>query len=108
MTPSPTRRAAASAAGSGPSSPPRPRPEPSPTTEPSTPPRTSGATGPAAEPPAAPELVGGSYFTELPPASITPNPVQPRQVFDEDAMAELVTSIARGRPAAADRGPAAA
>jgi ParB family chromosome partitioning protein len=41
----------------------------------------------------APELVGGSYFTELPPASITPNPMQPRQVFDEDAMAELVTSI---------------
>ncbi|HEX5970117.1 MAG TPA: ParB/RepB/Spo0J family partition protein [Intrasporangium sp.] len=40
-----------------------------------------------------PELVGGSYFTELPPDSITPNPVQPRQVFDEDAMAELVTSI---------------
>jgi ParB family transcriptional regulator, chromosome partitioning protein len=43
---------------------------------------------------AAPELVGGSYFTELPLASITPNRVQPRQVFDEDAMAELVTSIA--------------
>ncbi len=40
-----------------------------------------------------PELVGGSYFTELPPDSITPNPVQPRQVFDEEAMAELVTSI---------------
>jgi len=37
--------------------------------------------------------VGGAYFTELPPASITPNPVQPRQVFDEDAMTELVTSI---------------
>ena len=44
-------------------------------------------------PPDARELVGGSYFTELPPASITPNPVQPRQVFDEDAMSELVTSI---------------
>lgn len=43
--------------------------------------------------PASPELIGGSYFTELPPASITPNPVQPRQVFDEDAMNELVTSI---------------
>ncbi|QBR92901.1 ParB/RepB/Spo0J family partition protein [Nocardioides euryhalodurans] len=43
---------------------------------------------------AAPELVGGSYFTELPLASITPNRVQPRQVFDEEAMAELVTSIA--------------
>ena len=37
--------------------------------------------------------MGGAYFTELPPSSITPNPVQPRQVFDEDAMGELVTSI---------------
>ena len=53
----------------------------------------------------APELVGGSYFTELPPASITPNPVQPRQVFDEEAMTELVTSHQGGRAAAADRGP---
>lgn len=42
---------------------------------------------------AEPELVGGSYYTELPPGSITPNAVQPRQVFDEEAMAELVTSI---------------
>jgi ParB family transcriptional regulator, chromosome partitioning protein len=47
----------------------------------------------AEETPAAPDLVGGSYFTELPVAAITPNPVQPRQVFDEDAMSELVTSI---------------
>src|SRR5687768_1525679 len=52
----------------------------------------SGA-GTPPDAPATPELVGGSYFTELPPASITPNPVQPRQVFDEDAMSELVTSI---------------
>ncbi|MGZ5400848.1 MAG: ParB/RepB/Spo0J family partition protein [Nocardioides sp.] len=51
--------------------------------------------GPVSSPPAAPtpDLVGGSYFTELSPASITPNPVQPRQVFDEDAMSELVNSI---------------
>ncbi len=35
----------------------------------------------------------GSYFAELPPDSITPNPRQPRTVFDEDAMAELVDSI---------------
>ena len=47
----------------------------------------------ASAPGAAPELVGGSYFTELPPASIQPNAVQPRQVFEEEAMAELVTSI---------------
>ena len=45
------------------------------------------------QPPATPELLGGAYFAELPLASITPNPVQPRQVFDEDAMTELVTSI---------------
>jgi ParB family chromosome partitioning protein len=57
----------------------------------------SGFTGniesPEAAAPSAPELVGGSYFTELPPASIVPNAVQPRQVFEEEAMAELVTSI---------------
>ena len=35
----------------------------------------------------------GSYFAELPIESITPNPRQPRTVFDEDAMAELVDSI---------------
>jgi ParB family chromosome partitioning protein len=35
----------------------------------------------------------GAYFAELPIGQITPNQVQPRQVFDEDAMAELVNSI---------------
>ncbi len=57
---------------------------------------TGNIAGEIAGTPAAPparELVGGSYFTELPPGSITPNAVQPRQVFDEEAMAELVTSI---------------
>lgn len=43
--------------------------------------------------PAVPETVGGAYFAELPVGSIRPNAVQPRQVFDEDAMAELVHSI---------------
>ena len=43
--------------------------------------------------PTAPALVGGSYYTELPTSAITPNRVQPRQVFDEEAMAELVTSL---------------
>ncbi|QZY29153.1 ParB/RepB/Spo0J family partition protein [Nocardioides coralli] len=47
----------------------------------------------APDAPAVPELVGGSYFTELPPGVIAPNHVQPRQVFEEEAMAELVTSI---------------
>ncbi|GAA2141295.1 ParB/RepB/Spo0J family partition protein [Nocardioides koreensis] len=37
--------------------------------------------------------VAGAYFAEVPLDQITPNRVQPRQVFDEDAMAELVHSI---------------
>ncbi|NLU76103.1 ParB/RepB/Spo0J family partition protein [Streptomyces sp. HNM0575] len=35
----------------------------------------------------------GAYFAEVPLEAITPNPRQPREVFDEDALAELVTSI---------------
>jgi ParB family transcriptional regulator, chromosome partitioning protein len=35
----------------------------------------------------------GSYFAEIPLDSIIPNSRQPRTVFDEDAMAELVESI---------------
>lgn len=35
----------------------------------------------------------GARFAELPLDSITPNPRQPRQVFDADALAELVESI---------------
>ncbi|AXK36585.1 ParB/RepB/Spo0J family partition protein [Streptomyces armeniacus] len=35
----------------------------------------------------------GAHFAELPLDSITPNPRQPREVFDEDALAELVASI---------------
>ncbi|MFI6277567.1 ParB/RepB/Spo0J family partition protein [Streptomyces sp. NPDC050988] len=41
----------------------------------------------------APSAPVGAYFAELPLDSITPNPRQPREVFDEDALAELVTSI---------------
>lgn len=37
--------------------------------------------------------VAGAYFAELPIGQISPSSVQPRQVFDEDAMAELVHSI---------------
>ena len=37
--------------------------------------------------------VAGAYFAEIPVGEIHPNRVQPRQVFDEDAMAELVHSI---------------
>lgn len=44
---------------------------------------------------AATELVAppGAYFAEIPVASITPNPKQPRRVFDEDALDELIHSI---------------
>lgn len=37
--------------------------------------------------------VDGAYFAEIPLESITPNPRQPREVFDEEALAELVHSI---------------
>ncbi len=40
--------------------------------------------------PAAP---AGAYFAELPLTQIVPNHAQPRQVFEEEAMAELVHSI---------------
>lgn len=42
------------------------------------------------ETPAAPM---GAHFAEIPLDAITPNPRQPREVFDEDALQELVTSI---------------
>jgi ParB family transcriptional regulator, chromosome partitioning protein len=37
--------------------------------------------------------VTGAYLEEVPVASIQPNPRQPRQVFDEDSLAELAASI---------------
>ncbi|CAN5224593.1 ParB/RepB/Spo0J family partition protein [soil metagenome] len=37
--------------------------------------------------------VAGARFAELPIAQVSPNPRQPREIFDEDAMAELVHSI---------------
>lgn len=42
---------------------------------------------------AGPMPVAGAYFAEVPLDQITPNPRQPRQVFEEEAMAELVHSI---------------
>ncbi|GAA3012280.1 ParB family chromosome partitioning protein [Streptomyces fulvorobeus] len=47
------------------------------------------------EPDVAAEMrdAAGAYFAEVLLGSITPNPRQPREVFDEDALAELVTSI---------------
>lgn len=35
----------------------------------------------------------GAHFAEIPLDSISPNPRQPREVFDEDALQELITSI---------------
>ncbi|GAB92769.1 ParB/RepB/Spo0J family partition protein [Gordonia rhizosphera] len=35
----------------------------------------------------------GAVYREIPPAQIQPNPQQPRTVFDEEALAELVHSI---------------
>ena len=40
-----------------------------------------------------PFTVAGAYFAEIPLTEITPNPRQPRRVFDEEAMAELVASV---------------
>jgi ParB family chromosome partitioning protein len=37
--------------------------------------------------------VDGAYFAELPVAAIVPNPRQPRQVFEEESMAELVQTV---------------
>jgi len=47
----------------------------------------------AAEGPVEPAAVAGAHFAELPIDAITPNPKQPRSVFDEEALAELVHSI---------------
>lgn len=49
------------------------------------------APAPANAPVAVPD---GSYFAEVPVDSIRPNPKQPRTVFDEDELNELVESIA--------------
>jgi ParB family chromosome partitioning protein len=53
----------------------------------------SAPAGDAPEP--GPELgeVAGAVYREIPTELIVPNPRQPRQVFDEEALAELVHSI---------------
>lgn len=60
--------------------------------------------------------VAGAVYLEVAPGDVVPNPRQPRQVFDEDALAELVHSIqqigllqpivVRRRPRAGKNGPA--
>ena len=55
-------------------------------------PRLAAAPAPEA-PPAPSGTVAGAVYREVPIASIQANPKQPRQVFDEDALAELEHSI---------------
>lgn len=56
---------------------------------------TGAGAGPSATAREGQELaqVDGAYFAEVPLRQIVPNAVQPRHVFDEEAMAELVHSI---------------
>ncbi|GAA4917880.1 ParB/RepB/Spo0J family partition protein [Streptomonospora salina] len=59
-------------------------------------PETAGLDAPAEfglEQPA-PEAVGGAYLDEIEVGAVTPNPRQPRQHFDEEALEELRASIA--------------
>ncbi len=55
--------------------------------------RTDPELEPQRPEPLAVEPPEGSYYAELPVDSIRPNPKQPRQVFEEDALDELVESI---------------
>ena len=43
--------------------------------------------------PPGPAAVAGARFAEIPLDAISPNPLQPRRSFDEEALAELVVSI---------------
>lgn len=52
-----------------------------------------GDPGTSREQPAGTRRDAPPHFAELPVDAIQPNPRQPRQVFDEDAMAELIASI---------------
>ncbi|MEV0978719.1 ParB/RepB/Spo0J family partition protein [Streptomyces sp. NPDC049915] len=48
---------------------------------------------PTASAPEMPAPPLGAHFAEIPLDAIRPNPEQPRKVFDEEALAELITSI---------------
>jgi ParB family chromosome partitioning protein len=52
---------------------------------------TGGTAVPGPEPGTAGAV--GAHFAEIPVAAITPNPRQPRQAFDEEALEELAASI---------------
>ena len=51
------------------------------------------STGIDGAPEGAAAMPSGAHFAEIPVEAITPNPRQPRTVFDEDALQELVDSI---------------
>lgn len=53
----------------------------------------AAADHPTTAEPAVTPMPTGASFAELPVDAISPNPKQPRSVFDEDAMAELVESV---------------
>lgn len=52
-----------------------------------------GGTATAPAPADQPDAVPGAHLVEVPVGAIEPNPRQPRQVMDEEALAELVASI---------------
>ena len=56
-------------------------------------PTPNAGTPASAAGPALPAPVAGARYAELPIDLVVPNPRQPRTVFDEDALAELVFSI---------------
>ncbi|MCR1785435.1 ParB/RepB/Spo0J family partition protein [Nocardioides carbamazepini] len=56
-------------------------------------PRSAGSTKGAQIADSGLRPVEGAYFAELPVEQISPNAVNPRTVFDEEAMAELVHSV---------------
>lgn len=56
-------------------------------------PTDARAGDPPPEPDALANRIVGAAYQELPIAAIVPNPRQPRQVFDEEALAELAHSI---------------
>ena len=91
MNANPPRRGLGRGLGSLiPTSPSQPAPTP-PSTGGSTSNGTSHATGSDSVPGGG--VVAGAYFAELPIAQVRPNARQPRQVFEQEALAELVHSI---------------
>lgn len=63
---------------------------------PGTAPPTANGAPPSTAPPGAPMVdvaVAGAVYREVPIESIVPNPKQPRQVFDDEALGELEHSI---------------